>query len=394
MEKIIQLVKRRILQFCWGTNWFPETVEDQKEFLAGLPDPVDDIERSYLQHKCQCHFRKSWKIFLLNCVAFPLLVIHSLQFRRKQITPEPHCDAVLMGGCGYDSLIPPSLREEYAEIRLVADQGKHRFLSKSDMYFLREVRRRYPFSFFFRYECMRKLAQYSYLIACYQPKALIGVQQAEATASLLSAYCAARGVEHICIMHGIQYFDISISFLRFNRFYVWDVFFKELFIELRAADGQFEIEVPPSLRFPQTESKREPVDYTYYLQGQSLPQIQAIADCLLRLKKAGAKVAVRPHPLHRESVRPIIRSDYGFIIEDPDQISLEDSVLRTKYAISLFSTVLMQAYYNGRTAVIDDICAPREYKELEKSNYMHRIMPHQTLSELLRGVEHDGKANQ
>lgn len=393
MKRIFQLVKRGILQICWGHRWFSKTVEDQKEFLASLPEPDDDIERSYLQYKCQCYFKKKWQIFLMNCIALPLLVIHSLQFRKKRIIPEPHCDAVFLSA-RLDNILPLSLRGKYAKIHRIADQGSYRFLSKSDMCFLLELRTRYPFSFFFRYECMRHLAQYSYLIACYEPKALISTQQIEFPASFLSAYCTAHGVEHICILHGSQNFDISMSFLHFNQFYVWDVFFKNLFIKLRAADGQFKIEVPPSLRFSQTTSKLEPVDYTYYLQSQTLPQVQTITDCLLRLKRAGAKVAVRPHPLHRKCAEPLIKSDCGFIIEDPDQVLIEDSILRTKYAISLFSTVLMQAYYNGKTTVIDDICAPEIFEELEKSCYMNQNMPHKILSELLRGVENDGKEKQ
>lgn len=393
MKKIIQRLKGTIIQAAYTRRWFSRTVEEQKKFLASLPEPADDIERSYLQYKCACYFMKSWQVFLLNCAALPLLVIHSLQFRKKRIIPEPHSDAVFLND-RLDNILPLSLRGEYAKIQQIADQGEYRFLSKSDICFLRELRRRYPFSLFFRYECTRKLALYSYLISCYTPKALISTQQCESTASFLSAYCAARGVEHICIMHGIQHFDILMSFLRFKRFYVWDNFFKDLFIELRAADGQFEIEIPPSLRFPRTTSKLEPVDYTYYLQNQTLPQVQRIADCLLRLKKSGAKVAVRPHPMRRKCVEPLIKSDYGFIIEDPDQVSIEDSVLRTEYVISHFSTVLMQAYYNGKTAVIDDICDPREFEELKKSSYMHQKMPHKTLSELLKGVEYGGKADQ
>lgn len=393
MKKTFQLLKSRILQALWTKSWFTKTAEEQKAFLLSLPEPNNDMERSYLQYKCQCYFREPWQIFLMNCVSLPPLVIHSLQFRKRQVISEPHSDAVLLGE-SLNNILPQSLCGEFAQISCVAEQRKYRFLSKDDIRFLHGLRKQYPFSFFFRYECMRELALYSYLIACHRPKALISVQQGRFTASFLSAFCAARGVEHICIMHGIQSFDISISFLHFNRFYVWNDFFKDLFIELRAANDQFEIEVPLSLRFSQSISKLAPVDYTYYLQDQTPPQVQAIIGCLLRLKKAGAKIAVRPHPLHRECANPLIKSDCGFIVENPDQVLIEDSILRTKYAISLYSTALMQAYYNGKTAVIDDICAPKEFEELEKNCYMNRAMPHKTLSELLREVECDRKANQ
>lgn len=390
MKKMFQSLKNAILQTCWEADWLKKTIEEQKAFLSSLPEPADDMERSYLQYKCFCFFRKPWQVFLMNCAALPPLMIHPLLFRRRRITPEPHSDAVFL--CrAYRDIEPLSLREEFPKMQPMTDPKKYRYLSKDDVRFLRELRRRYPLSFFFRYECMSRVALSSGLIACYNPKALIATQQGDFTASYASSYCAARGVEHICIMHGIRFYSIEHSFLRFDRFYVWNAFFKDMFMESRVARDQLKIEVPLSLRFPRTTSELEPVDCTYYLQNQTLPQVQAIGECLLRLKRAGARIAVRPHPAHRECVKPLAESGYGFIVEDPDQVPIEDSILRTKYAIAFYSTTLVQGYYNGRTPVIDDVNAPEYFAGLKESGYTNQFTSYKLLSELLEEIEGGGK---
>jgi len=393
MKQLILLIKRGILKLCWSQNWFSKPLEEQRTFLSGLPEPVDDFERSYFQHKCQCFFKKPWQIFLMNCAALPLLVLHSIQFRKTKVIPETHVDAVFLD-ISRDNIIPLSLKKEFPFIRQVKDVKGCQLLSKEDLRFLKKLRKRYPFSFFFRYECMRELATYSYLIARHSPRALLSVEQRHSPASFLSAYCETRGVEHINLMHGIQAFDISLTFLKFHRFYVWNTYFQDLFIELGAAKDQFVVEVPPSLRFPQTISSLEHVNYTYYLQDQPLPKTEKIANALFELKKRGAKIAVRPHPLYMDCVQFFASSDYGFILEDPSHVLIEDSVLRTDHVIAESSTVLMQAYYNGKTAVIDDIFSPEIYAELEKTCYMNRNMPHKLLSQILLEAEKSDASQQ
>lgn len=393
MKRLFQFAKRCILELCWSKGWSSKTAEEQAAFLSNFPEPTDDFVRSYFQYKCHCFFRKPHQIFLMNCVALPLMALHSMQFQKTKVPPELHSDAVFLH-TGPDNILPQSLKTEFSSIHQVQNSDSRHYLSKEDLRFLRNLRRRYPFSFFFRYECMKELASYSYIISCYRPKALICVEQGRCSLSFLSAYCEMRGVEHINTMHGSQTFDISLAFLRFNRFYTWDPFFRDLFIALRAAKNQFIVEAPPALRFIQTESTLPPVDYTYYAQDQSPIQEQKIAHFLLHLKGSGAKVAVRPHPLHKDCAQLLMSSDFGFLVEDPAQITIEDSLLRTKHAIALFSTVLLQAYHNGKTAVIDDISAPELYKELKKVCYMHQHMPHKLLSQVLEQVCNDSSSNQ
>ena len=48
---------------------FDLSVENQNRYLSSLPIPNDDIDRSYLQYRCQSFFSPCWKTVLLNIVA-------------------------------------------------------------------------------------------------------------------------------------------------------------------------------------------------------------------------------------------------------------------------------------------------------------------------------------
>ena len=45
---------------------FDLSVENQNRYLSSLPIPNDDIDRSYLQYRCQSFFSPCWKTVLLN----------------------------------------------------------------------------------------------------------------------------------------------------------------------------------------------------------------------------------------------------------------------------------------------------------------------------------------
>lgn len=64
--------------------------------------------------------------------------------------------------------------------------------------------------------------------------------------------------------------------------------------------------------------------------------------------------------------------------------SIEQSILRTKCAVSLYSTVLLQASINGVAVVIDDLTAPERFVQLKSLRYIMLDKPHGLLSALLQ----------
>ena len=95
----------------------------------------------------------------------------------------------------------------------------------------------------------------------------------------------------------------------------------------------------------------------------------------------GMVIAVRPHPIYTPP--EAMRNFQGFLLEDRS-ISIEQSILRTKCAASLYSTVLLQALINGVPVVIDDLTAPERFAQLRSLRYIMLDKPHGLLSALLQ----------
>lgn len=363
---------------------FDIPVSKQQSFLEKLPEPKDDLERSYCQYRCQIFLMRKGVPFLLNCMAFLLLPIYFLRLHTedKHVKEDTsnNCATVLFAG--NRNVIPDSLKTEF-EIIQIKDFQSHLRLDQNDKDYLRKVRKRYPFAFYFCFKCMMKIAMYSSAIASYAPKAVICSEEYSFTSSLLTDYCHRKRVEHINFMHGDKEYYIRDSFFRFDRFYVWTHHVINLFSDLRAPVEQFLLERPQCLYISNKYTELEPVDYTYYLQIESATQVERILRIMSILRERGAKVALRPHPLYNDHTKFLYQDSRGFIIEHPEEITIEDSLLRTGCAIARYSTVLFQAVCNGIPIVIDDISIPDDYKRLKDIRFICLNMVHRLLSELL-----------
>ena len=75
------------------------------------------------------------------------------------------------------------------------------------------------------------------------------------------------------------------------------------------------------------------------------------------------------------------------MIENPKEISIKESLSRTKYAVGLATTVLSEAYFEGRTVVIDDISSKEKFDNLERRNFICLRRPHFLLSELMAEID-------
>lgn len=232
-----------------------------------------------------------------------------------------------------------------------------------------------------------KVRLYDYVIHCYNPCAIVVCDEYSFTSSVLTHYCNERGIEHIDCMHGEKLYYIRDSFFHYNRCYVWDYYYKELLLSLRAEPNQFIISIPPSLRFENTESEKI-YDYTYYLGGEEKEGLKRILNCLNDLNNSNNHIAIRPHPRYTnlDELQEMILGT-TIEIEDCGAISIEESLLRTRNAISVYSTVLNQAYSNGINIVLDDISDPFKFEKLCDMQYIMLHKKHVLLSQVMGGKE-------
>lgn len=361
---------------------FAVPVARQKAFLESLPEPKDLLERSYAQYRCQMMLERPILRVMYQLAAMLLLPVYRRQLlRRPPPRKEETADAVFLSEDS-ERLLPETLRTAFPVLCQAWGYQGSSLLRKEDLALLSTLRRRYPTAFYFRFKCMAKLAMYRYQYELYHPKALIVDEEISYTTSFLTEYCHRLGVEHINVMHGEKLYYIRDSFFCFDRCYVWDECYRRLFFDLRAEPTQFRVEIPPSMQPWEKPSTPPEVDLTYYLQEEPTEQRMQIAAALHTLQARGMVIAVRPHPLYCDDTLLEIFS--GFALEMPGNCSIEQSILRTKCAVSLYSTVLLQASINGVAVVIDDLTAPERFAQLKSLRYIMLDKPHGLLSALLQ----------
>lgn len=350
---------------------FDIPVTEQKQYLDFLGIAENDFERSYNQYLCQQCFTAKWKRIFLNVISLLILpfVCLFLYFKNLFISrpATTYCDAIGDFN-GITEIIPNELSLQFSIDNNVWFRGS--CLSKNDLQYLFGLYVKYPFEGYFNLKIIAKIAGYNYMISKYHPKALVVHNEYSFTSSALTNYCNSRNVLHINVMHGEKLYYIRDSFFRFDICYVWNQYYKELFISLRADPMQFVTSLPPSLviDFDKYYSVDYSADYKYYLAIYTEKELLSIINSMQFAVRAGKKVIYRPHP--RYSNLALLESYLDpQCIEYPNKVSILSSVVSTKYAVGSYTTVLNQAFYSGIGIILDDVTFKSQFDKLKEYRY-------------------------
>ena len=355
---------------------FDISVDKQKQIVNRFLDPKDNVERSFFQYVCQKNLDNNIKYLLLNLAA--LFFLPYFYFKKNDCLYEEDAEAVfLSAGVVRREILPEELTNQYQNV--VEMKELSGCLDKEGKNYFFSIAKRYPFSFYFLLKILIKIRIYTFALTNYNPKTIIVCGEYSFTSSVLTEYCNRRGVQHVDVMHGEKLFYIRDGFFYYNSVYVWDEHYIKLFNKLRADAGQFVIALPPSMQKREIIKTEKEVDYTYYLQKETCMELKNIRQSLMKLYKKGKKVAIRPHPIYSDI--NTISDLFDFCeIERKDAIDIISSISRTRNVISLYSTVLYQAYLNDIQIIIDDISNQERYKRLLECDYMMLNKEHKLLS--------------
>lgn len=379
---LISILKKNARKYLSsGAPLFSFEIVNQKKYLKRFGDPKDDIERSYFQYKCQ--MKLMHPIIQISLQVFSLVMLGVMRLRKYAVLPKKEsCDALFISEGIPSNVIPEILIDEFKNLKIIQNVDDV-YLDNEDKNFLRQISERYPLSFYFRFKILLKTQLYSAWRYTYNPRAIIVCSEYSFTSSVMTKYCEQYSIEHIDVMHGEKLFYIRDTFFRFNRCYIWDKFYKKLFTELRAADDQFIEQLPRSMKFDAVNTDKQ-CDYTFYLGQESTKQLVKIDGYCRKLIEMGNTVMVRPHPRYSnmKELKKYFDSD---IIEDT-ALSIEESLVGTKYVVSLYSTVLNQALHNQISIVIDNMTEPQKFRKLKELEFICLNKPHRLLSDILGGL--------
>jgi len=375
------LIKIYLLIFSKSDQPDKFDIGTSSRFLESLKIDKDYYRMSYNQFLAFKRIHGTIKILLLDFLSFfgiPLFVIFYLlkNFFQKRSSLSNYYDLKLAYSISdfNEAIIPVSLNDEFRIINTTYSPS----LNWDDLHYVFLQFKKFPFDFFFAIRNIVHLSSYSSIIRSFGCTAIITDFEYSFSSSVLTKFCEDKNVLHINVMHGLKLFYIRDSFFSFHRFYIWDSYYEQLFIDLKANIGQYIVELPPILtKFINTNANG--TKFKYYLQRNETEEELVIIRDHVR-KQLGLDPIFRLHP--RYSDFRLLDSKSDLILENPRVINFDDSFNESRYVCSKYSTVLYQALIAKKIVVIDDLSDRNLFESLKKLRYIMNYKEHTRLSEL------------
>ncbi len=361
-------------------SYFDRNINNDIKFFEKY-HPKNDYERSLAQHRCQVYpFKK--EVLSLNFKAFFLtpVIIVALLMKKRVLVKDDFSTIVCYNCYNLPVSLPDALRNE--RIKSFKSAECPYYLTKKDLPFLLRFIFKSFWHPFLVLRVLLKVAKYRAIIDSFKQLETIAITgEFIDTSSVMTQYCHENNIKHFNFMQGDMLGSPRIAFFHFDKCYIWDQHYEDMFMSFGAYPGQFEVYTPQCLQKIDSSIIDKKIDYTYYVGGYPNEDLLTIRAALDKLVASGNICEVRPHP-HWSDIEEIHRVFDGISVQDVRAIGINDSILMTKNVIGLCSTVLLQSYYNDVNVVIDNLTCPDKFKMLEKYQYIMLNKPHELLSEI------------
>lgn len=369
-------------------------VDEWLLFLRKYPKTDDYINNTKNRYACrQFHFRL-WKRVILEIAAFPIMIYKIITlFGNAKDLPEVDANILLIEkkiDVDYQDIIPNELLADYDEIAPVINNRDSKklkeTLSQEAIAILKPLIKQSWYHPYLIIWCIRELAKHCAYIEKYNMKStVVYVEERNVASPLIRELYECTGRKFISFMHGEYLLRLIQGFMCFSEYYIWDTSYEEMFADtLKCNIGKYVSYKPRKLEKKwNLENITPEIFCTYYFSAESKESIEKIAAIFKQMEAYGKKCRVRPHP--RYSQWDYINQSFPKeMIEDVKGVSIEESLGRTEYVVGLATTVLAEAYYEGRTVVIDDMSSKEKFDNLEKRRFICLKRPHILLSDLVK----------
>ena len=365
---------------------------DQKEFAKSLKSPIDDYDRSYAKYmsrKFMDFGNGNAKWILLNTASFllfiPVLIIYIIN-SVKTIQNKQTADTIIIRNSSFkniDDILPIEALKNYQSYIIVTACGNlNGIITKRGRKILKNNIFKHPFCFYLNFILLLNIGKYEELIKKYQPLAIFSyANERTPVIPLVTLLCEQMNIKHIGFMHGECYYQLDKGFFRYSDYWVWDDFYLNLFKEMYC-NCPMHIYLPKKFNV-EHNSNGDPSTYlTYYDAENSEESLKRISEIFNDLNAEGKKCVIRPHPRfsNMSMIKQLFSSD---MIQDGRQVDIFQSFDETLYVAAICSTVLMEAYYSGKSVVIDDITDPVRLDQIADKGYIMLEKEHLKLSSII-----------
>lgn len=365
-------------------------LQEWKSFLNHLPEGEDSIDAAFNKYQCRMQYFPWYKRLFMNILglgALPIELFYLIGFN-QQVKDMNKGSAILEKSRDvpvFDDIFPAELYEEFDVTVIENFNKKFGPLCKEARTMLLKCMKRHPFHFFFIYFTYMELAAHSHFLLKYNPEAtVVYVNERNVASPIITELYENDGRKLISFMHGEYLLQLVQGFMKFSRYYIWDESYIEMFQWLKCDIEQYVVYTPGKLQKKwNLESYETSFFCTYYLSGQSRESILCLGSILEKLEAQGKRCKIRPHPRNIQYTKEILDAFKNITIEDSSKMSLKESLENTKYVVGLNTTVLLEAYVEGKTIVIDDISDKEHFEDAKRRKAMAFKIKHLLLSEFV-----------
>lgn len=365
----------------------PSNVQEWFSFLTKLPAASTPEQQSLNKYFCRMYYFGYFYKIIVNVGAIAEILFSVIPglIRKRSTQTEEGYDAILVekSEVSYEDIIPLGLLERYPSMKIVKDERKHLRIGDEPRKLFLRIWKRNWFRPYYVLWVFREFAFFINLLERYVPKAVIVYVYERSIASpIITEYYELKGAKFITFMHGDYTLQLIHAFTRFSEFYVWDSHYVEtlgnnLFCPLE----QFRVYKPQKLQKVYSKDN-EIIDLTYYLGSESDLTLERLGKLFCELQAAGLKCQVRRHPRRQNHKQVACHFDKDQI-QDPTEVTIDESITQSKYIASLNSTVMSEAFYGGKTIILDDWTDPPKYESYVSRRGISVTMYHMLLSDFI-----------
>lgn len=376
-------------------NKIPD-VAKWRAFIESLPYGNSAYQRSLNKYHCRMHYFGFFYKIIINIISTGALIFITIPalVSNKDIEFKEKKDAILVEDLSvpYENIIPKEILARYSSLGIIKNERTAVKISQEARAVFLEVWKKNPLRPHYVYWVFRELAFISQIMEEYLPNAIIVyVNERNVASPIITQYLEKKGIKFVTFMHGDYTLQLIQGYMEFSEFYVWDQHYIDMFVnDLKCPLEQFRLYLPEKLS-KKYNTTNETVDITYYLGSESDLTLRNLGLVFRIMKSNGLKCQARRHPrrYNQASIEKNIDKDQ---IQDPNVVSIDDSIDQSKYIVSLNSTVLIESLYGGKKIIVDDVTDVKKYNSLRERKGIILSKPHILLSEFLdKIINKDGE---